>query len=566
MIENLPSIMPMLNLGIPDSLPTILAQTEMTNYFQELGQDITGFIPTIIAAIVILIVGIIVAYIAKAIIKGILNRTEIDNKIAGWISGHPEDAPKIENWIAGAVFWIIIILTVVAVLQTLQLDAVTEPINDFLGGVIGFLPNIVGALILLGVAWLLAVIVKLVTVRALKAFGLDERLGQQFEDSSDTETSETTTTEGQRQNQFSLSETIGNALYWFVFLLFLPSILSTLGLEGTLAPVQELLNEILAIIPNILAAIIIGFAGWVVAQVVRRIVTNLLAAAGTDSLGSRFGFTQRTGPQSLSWLIGTIVFVLILIPTAIAALNALEIAAIAVPAIAMLNEILNILPDIFAAAVVLSLAYIVGKLISELVTSILTGVGFNRVFQWLGLPTRPSSAAPPTPPPAQEPEVEGATTARPVTPSPTRSPSELVGIIVWVGIMLFATLAAVNILGIEALTLLVNGIIIVSGRILAGLIVFAIGLYFANLAFNLILSSGSRQSRTLAHAARIVIIAFVTAMALEQIGIASDIVSLAFGLLLGSIAVAIALAFGLGSRDVAGEQVREWLDSFKQKQ
>jgi len=46
-------------------------------------------------------------------------------------------------------------------------------------------------------------------------------------------------------------------------------------------------------------------------------------------------------------------------------------------------------------------------------------------------------------------------------------------------------------------------------------------------------------------------------------GIAPSIVNLAFGLLLGSIAVAIALAFGLGSREIAAEQVREWLNNFK---
>jgi hypothetical protein len=66
----------------------------------------------------------------------------------------------------------------------------------------------------------------------------------------------------------------------------------------------------------------------------------------------------------------------------------------------------------------------------------------------------------------------------------------------------------------------------------------------------------------LGQTARIAIIALVTAMALQQMGIASSIVNLAFGLLLGAIAVAIALAFGLGGRDVAGEQVREWLSSF----
>jgi hypothetical protein len=99
---------------------------------------------------------------------------------------------------------------------------------------------------------------------------------------------------------------------------------------------------------------------------------------------------------------------------------------------------------------------------------------------------------------------------------------------------------------------------------LSGLVVFAVGLYLANLAFNLIASSGSGQAQILGHAARIAIIAFIGAMALRQIGVATDIVNLAFGLLLGAIAVAIAIAFGWGGKDIASEQMREWLTSFKQ--
>ncbi|MGA7936233.1 MAG: mechanosensitive ion channel, partial [Kovacikia sp.] len=147
----------------------------------------------------------------------------------------------------------------------------------------------------------------------------------------------------------------------------------------------------------------------------------------------------------------------------------------------------------------------------------------------------------------------------------TRTPSEIVGIIVLVGIVLFGTVAATNVLNFEALTLIVSGILVVFGQVLAGVVVFAVGLYLANLAFNLIASSGGNQARILAQTARIAIIALVTAMALQQMGIASNIVNLAFGLLLGAIAVAIALAFGLGGRDVAAEQLREWLATFKQK-
>lgn len=535
-------------------------------YVEGLWQSIWVFVPTLLGALAILVVGIIIALIASSITRGLLNRTRLDNKIADWITGRQEgaEAPPIEKWISSAVFWIIMIFTVVGVLQQLRLEVVSQPLNNFLSQILIFLPKLLGALIFLGVAWLVATLVKVVTTRALRLFHLDQRLGQQVRPpEASGETSPPPT------NQFSLSETIGNALYWFIFLLFLPLILDSLGLQGTtLQPLQLMLNQILGIVPNILGAIAIAAVGWFIAQVVRRIVTNLLSAAGADQLGRRFGLQATTGSQSLSWLVGTVVYVLILIPTAIAALQRLQIEAISLPAIAMLNQILNAIPKIFTAALILVIAYVIGQFLSDLVTNILTSIGFNNVFQWLGIPTARITRTTPVVP-ADEyglpgtPRTSSETVLQPST-TPTRTPSELVGIIVLVGILLFAAVAATNVLQFEALTLIVTGILVIAGRILAGLVVFAIGLWLANLAFNLITSSGSRQSRILGQTARIAIITLVSAMALQQMGIASDIVNLAFGLLLGAIAVAIALAFGLGTRDIAAAQVREWLSSFKE--
>jgi len=138
---------------------------------------------------------------------------------------------------------------------------------------------------------------------------------------------------------------------------FLLPILNALQLNQALQPVQTLITEILSILPNILAAVLIAAVGWLLATVVRRIVTNLLASAGMDRLGARFGLRQTTSGQSLSGILGTIVYVLILIPVAIASLNALRIDAISVPAIAMLQQVLNALPAIFTAAIVLIVAY-----------------------------------------------------------------------------------------------------------------------------------------------------------------------------------------------------------------
>ncbi|MEH2274198.1 MAG: mechanosensitive ion channel [Nostoc sp.] len=519
---NLQLAQPAVNQGIAD--------------VQGIVQQLILFIPRLLGAVAILLVGWLIAAIAAALTRGILNRTNIDNRIAAGITGR-RDIPQVEKLISSLVFWSIILLTAVAVLQTLDLEIASRPLNNFLNQLIGFLPKLVGAGILLVTAWFLATIVKIITVRSLQAFNLDERLNPEPEDRAPS------------LNQVSLSETIGNALYWFIFLLFLAPVLDTLGLQQALQPVQALITEVLLILPNILAAILIAVVGWFIANVVRRIVTNLLVTTGIDLLGSRLGLSSTAGVQPLSSIIGTIVYVLILIPVAIAALNALRIDAISVPAIAMLQQVLNALPAIFTAVAILIVAYFVGRFVADLVTSILTNLGFNNIFTILGLTT-----------PSRRIVISTESTTPPI---PSRTPSEIAGIVALVGIMLFATVAAVNILNIPALTALVSGIVIIFGRILAGLIIFAIGLFLANLAFNIITSSGDRQAQILGQVARIAIIALVSAMALQQIGVASDIVNLAFGLLLGAIAVAIALAFGLGGRDIAREQVQEWLNSFK---
>lgn len=547
MISTWSDITQVVGADLSIKIGTILAQSPSLSpdgvggfqtYTQNAFAQVIDLLPRLLGAVLILFVGWVVAYIAKAIVQGLLNRTNIDNRIAAGLTG--SDSIQVEKFISGLVFWTILLITIVAVLDTLQLRVASQPLNSFLNQIGQFLPRLLAAGILLGVAWVVATLVKTLTVNALNALNVDERLNTQQD-----------TTAGS-SNQLSISQTIGTALYWFIFLLFLIPVLNALDLQLALAPIEALVTEILAILPNILGAIIIGVVGWFAANIIRRIVTNLLSTTGIDHVGSRFGLSQTSpGGQSLSSILGTIVYVLILIPVAIAALNTLQIQAISVPAIAMLQQILNAIPLIFTAAAILTVAYFLGRFVSELVTSILTSIGFNNIFSVLGLPT-----------PARRTTV----TAEGEIPSPTsRTPSEVVGIIVFIGIMLFAAVAAINILNIPALTALVTGIVIILGRILSGLVVFAVGLFLANLAFSIITSSGNAQARILGQVARIAIIVLVSAMALQQIGVAPDIVNLAFGLLLGALAVAIALSFGLGSRDIAAQQVQQWLNSFKSK-
>ena len=513
------------------------------NLVRQTSGTVGAYLPSLLGAIVTLFIGWIAAFVISSVVRNLLKRTDLDNRLGRMATGGTNSNLNTEKLVGDVVFWLIFLFAVLGFLNALNLTVVAQPLNNVLNQILAFVPKLASAAALAAVAWLVATAVKAIVIRTAGTIvpAMSRRMAV-------------------GENQVLPSETLGNALYWFVFLFFLPLILDVLDLRGPLAPVQNLLDGILSALPNIFKAGLIGLVGWFVARIVRELVTNLLAAAGTERLATRIGLNRAAPGQSLSGLLGTIVYLMVLIPTAVAALDALQIPAISGPATSMLQRVLDIIPQILTAAGILAVAYVVSQFIGELVTNLLNGLGFNNIFRALGLNSlHDSTISTPTPP--------GIPTSRSeIVPSTNKqTPSEVVGLVARIGVMLVAAVAATGVLGIESLTQLVNGLLLISGQVLSGVIVFAIGLYLANLAQRVVSSSGTHQSQILGQVARLAIIVFVGAMALQQMGIAASIVNLAFGLLLGAIAVALAISFGLGGRDVASEQLRDWLSGFRDK-
>ena len=215
----------------------------------------------------------------------------------------------------------------------------------------------------------------------------------------------------------------------------------------------------------------------------------------------------------------------------------MKIDAITKPTSEMLNQILAALPGIFAASLVLFIAYGIGRFVSNLVTKLLAAAGFNKLPQRLGFGW-------------SSPSVEGEPKAA--------TPAELVGKLALVAVMLFAAIQALSLLGFQRLAELATSFTTFFGDILLGLVIFGLGLYLANLAAETIRASGNRQAGIMATAARVAVIVLAGAMALRQMDVADDIINLAFGLLLGAVAIATAIAFGFGGRELAGRYLERW--------
>ncbi len=489
----------------------------MNEMIEQLREQFVVFGPSLLAGLAVLVIGWLVALFASFVVRKLLSKTTLDNRIAAWMSGpDAKTAMPIEAWVGKAVFYLVMLIVLIGFFTTIKLPVITEPLEALVQPFIAYLPKLIGAGVLVLIAWVLATVVKKIIAGALKASRLDDKLGN-------------ATREGEKP--MALSNTFAEAVYWLIFLLFLPLILQALELQALLEPVTAMFNKVFAFLPNIISAVAIAVIGWFIARIVQRVVSSLLASVGVDRLSEKWGLAASLGKQKLSGVLGLVVYFVILVPVLISALGALQLDAITKPASDMLAKIMDTLPNIVGALVVVLLAVIIGKVISGLVTNVLAGLGFNNVLVRLGLAKQ--------------------------APQGKQTPAAWVGMVVFALIVLMASVTACDLLGFPAVGALIQDFIQFAGHILMGTAIFGLGLLLAQIIAKGIRASDSPNAPRLALVARVVILALAGAMALRQTGLADEIVNLAFGLTLGAAAVAFALAFGLGGRDIAARTLED---------
>jgi hypothetical protein len=338
--------------------------------------------------------------------------------------------------------------------------------------------------------------------------------------------------------------TIAKLIIWLVGIM---AALRFLGIGQILAPINDLVVEIFAFLPKLIGAGLIFFIGLIVARIVRRLVETVLIAANIDGLLARIGIgstegTVRTSADavppgaapgstraSLARAAGVLVYALIIIPVAIAALQVLGIEAISGPAITMLNEILAAIPRVLAAALWLGIAFVAARFLKTIIEAILPPTGFDDAIRSTGV--LPARAA----------------------------PSRIVANIAMIAIILAASIEAAKQLGGDTIAIFLIQVTELGSKVIFGTLIIVAGVFLARIVANLV-GSGTGEGSFAQTIVRYAIIALFTAIGLTFMGLADQIVMLAFGLILGSAAVACAIAFGLGGRDAAARILDRWAD------
>ncbi len=324
----------------------------------------------------------------------------------------------------------------------------------------------------------------------------------------------------------NLASPIASLIKAILTIFVLMAVLQHFGLTDVLAPLKGMVNKFLAAIPNIIGAGVIGYAGWVIAKIVSELV-----GVGLNKVDRQL--LDKTGSDNIkvSKIGSSFMFAAILLPIAVAALGVLNIPAITVPASDMINKLMAAIPNIIGAGIILAVAYFVAKFVISILSSVLDGMNIDSMPTKLG--------------------IQGMF-------SETFTPTKLISGAIMFFSMLTAATAAVNTLGIDIISDIFARILEFGGGILIGGIILIIGNFLSSLAYIKL----STSNPTLAGIARIAILGLVLAMGLRAMGLADNIVNMAFGFTIGAVAVAASLAFGFGGRDAAKKVADKWADKF----
>lgn len=391
-------------------------------------------------------------------------------------------------------------------------------IQSFFNSILMAIPNMIMAIILLIIAFVAADIVKSLSAKLLKALKAEKLLAKL----------------GVKDTAMSSTiEFVSKLAYFVTFLLFLPSVLDKLGMQSVSSPITSMVYSFLAFVPKLVAAGIVVAVGIFIANIVKELLVPLLKAVKIDSLQDKAGI-EASENTSFSNIIANIIYGIIVLVVITSALDQLGIAAISVPANSVVTTIFNAIPNVFCAIVIIAAGVFIAKLVAKLLEGLLAGIGADTLIE----------------------KVTGNKESKLVL-------SKTIAAIVKYVLVVIFIVQGVNVLKLDILTKIGAAIIGYLPAVLSAVIILAVGIFAANTVESA-LAKKFPTAKAGALTAKVVIYILVGFLCLSQLGVATKIVETTFILIIAAIAVAFAIAFGVGGRKFAAdtyEKLEKKLDS-----
>jgi len=513
--------------------------TDLRAQFGWLLSDETMEIGTrIVFAILLFLGGWILSKLFSYLVYRILCATDIDNRLAkklgiDLIVGQKKgEENALERFLAKTVHYVLMLLVVVGVLQYAGLTQVAGPIQRFVDTVIQALPYIGKAALILVAAYFGGTILKVAVTTFLNRVGIDRRFAELADAKPEGE---------DKAPQQPFSQAAGRVVFWLIMVLGLAGAFEALEIGPIADPLRNAIDRVITLFPSLALAALLIAGGYVLGRIVRAIVRNLLQSMGFDALVARLKLDRLTGKTSPSDVVGIVFLVFVVFQAIIAAFNELGLATLSEPLTAMMAQFWTILPALAVSTLIVVFGFVVGRLLRTVVAATFHNIGADEFMEKLGFGKL-----------AERKDRLG-------------EYSQLAGFVTQVAVVLIAVAQALQNLDLHTWAVYVTSFLVYCVQHVAvALVIVIIGFAVGNYVRDLVNAHRSEKNDDLpawiGEFVRYTVLVFAFTMAVHQLNVAENFVLISFSMLFGSLCLALALAFGLGARDVAGEIVkRRWL-------
>src|SRR5919199_3593154 len=241
---------------------------------------ILGFLPRLVAAALLLLLAWVLATVLRALVSQGLRALRLDERVGPGrqAAAGAAPAPSLARTLAEVAYWLVFLVFLPTILDALGLAGLLQPVQTLFTTVLGFLPRLLSAALILVVGVFVARLVRRIVAGLLAAAGVDglaARLGLG----------------GALGNQ-RVSDVLGLVVYVLILLPVITAALDALQLGALTQPISTMLTRIMAAIPNIVAAAVLLLLAYAVGRVLAQLVAGVLAGVGVDTLPARLGLAR----------------------------------------------------------------------------------------------------------------------------------------------------------------------------------------------------------------------------------------------------------------------------------
>lgn len=369
------------------------------------------------------------------------------------------------------------------------------------------------ALVILLVGWIVAKFIAGIIRKALSRTNLDDRIaGAVGGDSTGCE------------------KAIATFAFWFMMLFVIMIALNTAKLNEAVEPIKDVFSGIISFLPKLLAAVVIGFIGWLIATVVRNLLQGILGATRVDE---HLGFTTSKPVSNSVGLIAFFGIILLMLP---AAMDVLQLSTISEPINDLVRQIFAYAPKVLGGVLLFAIGYLVASIVQRVLSGVLSSIGADSLPARLGY---------------RGADIGG------------RSLSTIISYIAMASILVIIGAQALQAMDLPLISsMAAEDVVPGYFNILVAVVIVGVGIFVANLVGQLLENRSSFWARIV----KIAIIVFMSGVALQRANI-SNITNDTFQLVITCVIIAAtfaagvggAIAIGLGGRDKA----RSWLERIR---